>query len=122
MQPEHPVRPAFEKANAWAREQERLLTQRQREVYSALRQRQERERDLKEKRLDAVRAELRERHASRKAKAELALKPPERVFDPEVRRLARRAIAVEKRLEEVDRRHETEAVRMLQKFEQERAK
>jgi hypothetical protein len=52
----------------------------------------------------------------------IVLKPPVRVFDPETRRLARRAIASEKRLERLDARHHIEAIRMLQKFELERAK
>lgn len=42
--------------------------------------------------------------------------------DPQIRRLARLAIANEKRLERLDARHQGEAVKMLQKFEQERAK
>jgi hypothetical protein len=44
------------------------------------------------------------------------------VNDPETRRLARLAIANEKRLERLDARHHGEAVKMLRKFEQERAK
>lgn len=121
-QPEHRVGPAFEKAREWAREQERLLTERQRDVYNALRHRQAKERELKEKRLDGIRAELREREKNKKPKAELALKPPVRVIDPETRRLARTAISNEKRLERLEQRHQTEAVNALKKFEQERAK
>lgn len=122
FQPEHPVGPAFEKAREWAREQERLLTQRQREVFNALRHRQNKEREIKERRLDGIRAELRERDKNRKPKAELALKPPVRVIDPETRRLARRAMAAEKRLERLDGQHQRETTKVLQKFEQERAK
>lgn len=122
MQPEHPLKPAFEKALEWAREQERLLTERQREVYEALKHRQGKEREIRQKWLDGVRDQLREREKNRKPKAELALKPPVLVNDPETRRLARLAIANEKRLERLDARHHGEAVKMLQKFEQERAK
>lgn len=122
FQPEHPLAPAFEKAREWAREQQRLLTERQREVFNALRHRQAKERELKEKRLDGIRAELREREKNKKPKAELALKPPVRVIDPETRRLARRAMAVEKRLERLDAGHQREATKVLQKFEQERTK
>jgi hypothetical protein len=122
MQPEHPLAPAFEKALEWAREQERLLTERQREVYEALKHRQAKEREIRQKWLDGVREQLREREKNQKPKAELVLKPPVHVNDPETRRLARLAIANEKRLERLDGRHRAEAVKMLQKFEQERAK
>jgi hypothetical protein len=120
--PEHPLGPAFEKAREWAREQERLLTRHQREAFAALRHRQAKEREIRQKWLDGARAQLREREKNQKAKAELALKPPMRVADPETRRLARLAIANEKRLERLDARHHAEAVKLLQKFEQERAK
>jgi hypothetical protein len=122
FKPQHPLGPAFQKAREWPLAQQRLLTARQREVFAALKHRQTRERDLKEKRFEALRTELREREKNRKAKAELAFKPPARVFDPEMRRLARRAIASEKRLERLDVRHQAEAIKMLQKFELERAK
>jgi hypothetical protein len=122
MQPEHPIGPAFEKAREWTREQERLLTERQREVYDALKHRQAKEREIRQKWLDGVREQLREREKNQKPKPELALKPPVRVADPEIRRLARLAIANEKRLERLDARHQGEAVKILQKFEQERAK
>jgi hypothetical protein len=122
MEPEHPLKPAFEKALEWAREQERLLTKRQREVYDALKHRQAKEREIRQKWLDGVRAQLRERDKDRKAKAELKLNPPARVADPETRRLARLAIANEKRLERLENRHQSETIKILQKFEQERAK
>ena len=122
MQPEHPLKPAFKKAIEWAREQERLLTVRQREVFTALRHRQAKEREIRQKWLDGVRAELRERQRSQKAKADLALNPPVRVADERTQRLARLAIANEKRLERLDARHHAEAIKLLQKFEQERAK
>jgi hypothetical protein len=122
MQPENPLRPAFEKALEWAREQERQLTERQREVYEALKHRQAKEREIRQKWLDGVREQLREREKNRKPKPELALKPPVHVNDPETRRLARLAIANEKRLERLDVRHHGEAIKMLKQFEQERAK
>lgn len=121
MQPEHALRPAFEKAIEWAREQERLMTQRQREVFEALKHRQAKEREIRQKWLDGVREQLREREKNRKPKAELALKPPVHVNDPQTQRLARLAIINEKRLERMDARQQGEAVKMLQKFEQERA-
>ena len=122
MQPENPLRPAFEKAREWAREQEKLLSDRQRQVFEAMKHRQAKEREIRQKWLDGVREQLREREKNQKPKADLALRPPVRVDDPEVRRLARLAIANEKRLERLDTRHQGEAVKMLQKFEQERAK
>lgn len=122
MEPEHPLKPAFEKALEWAREQERQLTKRQRDVFEALKHRQAKEREIRQKWLDGVRAQLRERDKDRKAKAELKLNPPARVADPEIRRLARLAIANEKRLERLDTRHQSETIKILQKFEQERAK
>lgn len=122
MQPERPLRPAFEKAIEWAREQEKLLNARQREVFEAMKHRQAKEREIRQKWLDGVRKELREREKNQKPKPDLALKPPVLVNDPQTRRLARLAIANEKRLERLDARHQGEAVKMLQKFEQERAK
>lgn len=121
-QPEHPLRPAFEKAIEWAREQEKLLTSRQRQVFEAMKHRQAKEREIRQKWLDGVRKELREREKKQKPKPEFALKPPVQVNDPQVRRLARLAIANEKRLERLDARHQGETVKLLQKFEQERAK
>jgi len=121
-QPEHPLRPAFEKAREWAREQERQLTEQQRLVHDALRHRQAKELKSQKERLDRVRAELAEGDKRRKPKPELALKPPVRVADPQTRRLARLAIAHEKRLERLEQRHQTEAINALKKFEQERAK
>ena len=106
MQPEHPLRPAFEKAIEWAREQEKLLNTRQREVFEALKHRQAKEREIRQKWLDGVRKELREREKNQKPKPELALKPPVLVNDPQTRRLARLAIANEKRLERLDARHQ----------------
>jgi hypothetical protein len=91
-------------------------------VFEALKHRQGKEREIRQKWLDGVRAELREREKNQKAKADLALRPPARVADPQTRRLARLAISNEKRLERLDARHQTEAVKTLQKFEQERAK
>ncbi len=105
-----------------AREQERQLTERQRDVYDALKHRQAKEREIRQKWLNGVREQLREREKHQKPKPELALKPPVHVNDPEVRRRARLAIANEKRLERLDARHHGEAIKMLQKFEQERAK
>jgi hypothetical protein len=122
IQPEHALKPAFEKAREWAREQEKLLTQRQRDVYDALKHRQAKEREIRQKWLDGVREQLREREKNQKPKPELALKPPVHVADPEIRRLARLAIANEKRLERLDARHHGETVKMLKQFEQERAK
>lgn len=122
MQPEHPLRPAFEKAIEWAREQEKLLNKRQREVFEAMKHRQAKEREIRQKWLDGVRKELREREKNQKPRPELALKPPVQVNDPQTRRLARLAIANEKRLERLDTRHQGEAIKMLQGFEQERAK
>ena len=122
MQPEHPLRPAFEKAIEWAREQEKMLTERQRQVFEAMKHRQAKEREIRQQWLDGVRKELREREKNQKPKPELALKPPVLANDPQTRRLARLAIANEKRLERLDARHQGEAVKMLQKFEQERAK
>jgi hypothetical protein len=121
-QPEHPLRPAFDKAIGWAREQEKLLSERQRQVFEALKHRQAKEREIRQKWLDGAREALREREKNQKPKAELALKPPARVQDPETRRLARLAIANEKRLERLDTRHQTERVKALQVFEKERAK
>jgi 1,2-phenylacetyl-CoA epoxidase catalytic subunit len=79
------------------------------------------ERKIRQKWLDGVRKELREREKNQKPKPDLALKPPVLVNDPQTRRLARLAIANEKRLERLDGRHHGEAVKMLQKFEQELA-
>ncbi|MFM9850232.1 MAG: hypothetical protein ACKVP3_24130 [Hyphomicrobiaceae bacterium] len=121
-QPENPLRPAFEKAREWAREQERLLNDRQRQVFEAMKHRQATEREIRQKWLDGARDALREREKSKKPKAELVLNPPVRVADPETRRLARLAIANEKRLERLDQRHESESIKMLKQFEQERAK
>jgi hypothetical protein len=122
MQPEHPLKPAFEKAIEWAREQEKLLNERQRQVFAAMKIRQTKEREIRQKWLDGVRRELREREKNQKPKADLVLRPPVQVEDPQIRRLARLAIANEKRLERLDARHHTEAIKILQKFEQERAK
>lgn len=122
IEPAHPLKPAFEKAIEWAREQERLLSKRQREVFEAMKNRQAKEREIRQKWLDGVRAELREREKSQKPKAELKLNPPVLVTDPQTRRLARLAIANEKRLERLDTRHQSETIKVLQKFEQERAK
>lgn len=122
MEPEHPLKPAFEKAREWAREQEKLLGTRQREVFEAMKHRQTKEREIRQKWLDGVRTQLREREKNQKPKAKLELNPPVRVADTETRRLARLAIANEKRLERLDTRHHTEAIKMLQKFEQERTK
>jgi hypothetical protein len=122
MQPEHPLKPAFEKAIEWAREQEKLLSERQRQVFAAMKLRQAKEREIRQKWLDGVRAELRKRERDRKPRADLVLRPPVQVEDPQTRRLARLAIANEKRLERLDARHHAEAIKMLQKFEQERAK
>lgn len=121
MEPEHPLKPAFEKAREWAREQKKLLTDRQLEVFEAMKHRQTKEREIRQKWFDGVREQLRDREKKQKAKAELKLNPPVRAPDHETRRLARLAIANEKRLERLDRRHETETVKILQKFEQERA-
>jgi hypothetical protein len=113
MQPEHRPAPAFEKAREWAREQERLLTEPQRLTFDALRNRQAKEREVKQQRLDRTRAELSERAKKQKPKPELALKLPVRVIDPQTRRLARLAIANEKRLERLDTRHQTEKTQAL---------
>jgi len=118
--PEHPLAPAFEKAREWAAEQQRLMTDEQRQVFDALRHRQTIERERQQERLEAVRKQLDEKAKKRQPKPELSLSPPVRVADPYVRRQARYIIAGEKRLERLDRRHQEESFAALKSFEKER--
>lgn len=120
--PEHPVGIAFEKAREWAAEQERRLTNEQRQVFEALKHRQGIERTRQQERLEAVRKQLDEKAKKRQPKPELSLTPPVLVADPYIRRQARYVIAGEKRLELLDRRHESERHETLRRFEQDREK
>ncbi len=118
--PEHPLGAAFEKAREWAAEQQRFMTDEQRDVFDALRHRQAIERERQHERLEAVRKQLDEQAKKRQPKPELALTPPVLVRDPYTRRQARYIIAGEKRLERLDRRHQEERFAALKSFERER--
>lgn len=121
-QPEHALYPAFEKAREWAAEQERLLTEEQRQTFEAMKFRQGLERKRQHDRLEALRKQFDEKARKREPKPELALKPPVLVNDPYRRRQARYIMAGEKRLAALDMRHTNERTDALKKFEQERAK
>lgn len=120
--PEHPLGPAFEKAREWAAEQERRLTDEQRRVFEAQKHRQRIERQRQQERLETVRKQLDEKARKRQPKPELSLTPPVLVADPYVRRQARYIIAGEKRLAQLDRRHDVERIETLKRFESDRAR
>ncbi|MGE0022073.1 MAG: hypothetical protein AB7S70_00390 [Hyphomicrobium sp.] len=118
--PEHPLGPAFEEAREWEAQQQKLLTEQQRGVLDALKRRQHIERARQQERLEAVRKQLDERAKKRQPKPELALSPPVLVADPYIRRQARYIIAGEKRLTQLDRRHQEERFSALKSFEKAR--
>jgi hypothetical protein len=121
-QPDHPVGQDFDKARDWMVQQERQLTKDQQRDYNKLKQSQKKERvELQQKR-ETFRRELEDRAKQKKAKAELAYNPPFKTADPHVRKLARDAIAADKKIEQLYRQHKDDRTAALEKFEQQREK
>ena len=121
-QPQHPVKPAFDKARDWAAQQEQLLTEAQRRVYTGVKNRQELERRRQDEKIALMKDQLRELARNQKLTAELALNPPYRSRDPNVRMLARKIIKAEKYVHDLARGHEGERIKALKAFAQERTK
>jgi hypothetical protein len=121
-QPQHPVKPAFDKARDWAAQQEQLLTEAQRRVYEGIKNRQERERRQQEEKIALMKDQLRELAKNQKLTPELALNPPYRARDPYVRMLARKIIKAEKYVHDLERNHEGERAKALKDFARERTK
>lgn len=120
--PQHPLRPAFDKARDWEAQQEKLLTDEQRRTYEDLKRKHTWKLEKDKERLDNFRKQLADRQKNQKPKPELALKPPVLTNDPYVRRQARYIINGDRRLELLKQRFDKERTDMLQKFEQEREK
>lgn len=121
-QPDHPVKPAFEKATDWAAHQEQMLTDAQRRVFDGIKDRQAKEKKQSEEKLANIREQLREMAKAKKLEAELKLKPPYRVNDPHIRQLGRRMMKAEKEIADLARGHDGERRKALKAFEQERNK
>lgn len=121
-QPEHPVKPAFDEARNWAEQQEQALTEAQRRVYEGLKNRQSSERYRQQEKLDILKEQLRDLAKNQKLTAELALNPPYRARDPNVRMLARKILKAEKYVHDLERNHDGERVKALKAFAQERTK
>lgn len=72
--------------------------------------------------LDLLKEQLRDLAKNQKLTAELALNPPYRARDPNVRMLARKIIKAEKYIGDLDRNHAGERQKALKAFEKERVK
>lgn len=118
--PEHSAGKDFDKARDWIGQQERQLTDAQQRDYDQLKQRQDKERQKQQQRLDAIRRELEDKAKQRKLKADLTLDPPVRTNDPHVRRLAKNAVAAQKGVEDLARVHNDQKVKALEAFERQR--
>ena len=120
--PKHPLQPAFQEARGWLDQQERLLTEEQRRVYDAAMKRHAKEQTHDQQRLTSMKDQLRQLAKDQKLEAALVLKPPVRVRPPFVRTLAHKIIKAEKSISDLERTHRDERLRLLKRFEEQRAK
>lgn len=119
-QPEHKAGAEFNESRDWMDYQQRQLTDQQQHDFDKLKEKQKKQREAQQQKLDVFKRELEEKARQRKIKNDLVLNPPIKSADPNIRRLAQQALAAERELHKLDQNQQNEQIKTLEKFDRQR--